>query len=116
MLFLQSVTKYAEKIKQADEPKVCHAEECRYLNLLNVSFLVLTLICIHVKMIRKDSSAVLNDNSSGVVLKDDPSAGSNGGATWAYEVAGQTMVCPIIVEDLAPPGQMLVEVWFPNHG
>ncbi|CAN6274955.1 unnamed protein product [Urochloa humidicola] len=88
MLFLQSVTKYAEKIKQADE---------RY-------------------MISKDSSAVLNDNSSGVVLKDDPSAGSNGGATWAYEVAGQTMVCPIIVEDLAPPGQMLVEMLCEERG
>jgi hypothetical protein len=62
-------------------------------------------------MISKDSGAVLNDNSNGVVLKDDPSGGCNGGATWAYEVAGQTMVCPIIVEDLAPPGQMLVEVW-----
>ncbi|CAL5018848.1 unnamed protein product [Urochloa decumbens] len=88
MLFLQSVTKYAEKIKQADEPK----------------------------MISKDSSAVLNDNSSGVVLKDDPSAGSNGGATWAYEVAGQTMVSPIIVEDLAPPGQMLVEMLCEERG
>ncbi|CAL5055173.1 unnamed protein product [Urochloa decumbens] len=88
MLFLQSVTKYAEKIKQADEPK----------------------------MISKDSSAVLNDNSSGVVLKDDPSAGSNGGATWAYEVAGRTMVCPIIVEDLAPPGQMLVEMLCEERG
>ncbi|CAL4884642.1 unnamed protein product [Urochloa decumbens] len=88
MLFLQSVTKYAEKIKQADEPK----------------------------MISKDSSAVLNDNSSGVVLKDDPSAGSIGGSTWAYEVAGQTMVCPIIVEDLAPPGQMLVEILCEERG
>jgi hypothetical protein len=67
---------------------------------------------VNVKMISKDSGAVLSDKSSGVVLKDDPSAGSNGGATWAYEVAGQTMVCPIIVEDLTPPGQMLVEVWF----
>ncbi|KAL6634910.1 hypothetical protein ACP70R_027581 [Stipagrostis hirtigluma subsp. patula] len=86
MLFLQSVTKYAEKIKQADEPK----------------------------MISNDSCAVLNDNSSGVVLKDD--AGSNGGATWAYEVAGQTMVCPIIVEDLAPPGQMLVEMLCEERG
>jgi hypothetical protein len=63
-------------------------------------------------MISKDSGAVLKDNSSGVVLKDNSSAASNGGATWAYEVAGQTMVCPIIVEDLSPPGQMLVEVWF----
>ncbi|KAK3158711.1 hypothetical protein QOZ80_2AG0140590 [Eleusine coracana subsp. coracana] len=88
MLFLQSVTKYAEKIKQADEPK----------------------------MISKDSGAVLNDKSSGVVLKDDPSAGSNGGATWAYEVAGQTMVCPIIVEDLTPPGQMLVEMLCEERG
>jgi hypothetical protein len=69
-------------------------------------------LCSWVKMISKDSGAVLNEKSSGVVLKDNPSAGSNGGATWAYEVAGQTMVCPIIVEDLTPPGQMLVEVWF----
>jgi hypothetical protein len=50
------------------------------------------------------------DKESGVVLKDNPEAGKNGGATWAYEVAGQTMVCPIIIEDLSPPGQMLVEV------
>jgi hypothetical protein len=46
----------------------------------------------------------------------------NHGATWAYEVANQTMVCPIIVEDMNPPGQMLIEVrlrvrmyiWFEN--
>lgn len=47
---------------------------------------------------------------SGLVLKDKPSTGKDGGATWAYEVVGQTMVCPIIIEDLAPPGQMLIEV------
>ncbi|CAM0944712.1 unnamed protein product [Alopecurus aequalis] len=88
MIFLQGVTKYAEKIKQADEPK----------------------------MISKDTGAVLKDNSSGVVLKDNSSATSNGGATWAYEVAGQTMVCPIIVEDLAPPGQMLVEMLCEQRG
>lgn len=88
MIFLQGVTKYAEKIKQADEPK----------------------------MISKDTGAVLKDNSSGVVLKDNSSAASNGGATWAYEVAGQTMVCPIIVEDLAPPGQMLVEMLCEQRG
>jgi hypothetical protein len=50
------------------------------------------------------------DKESGVILKDNPDAGKNGGATWAYEVAGKTMVCPIIIEDLSPPGQMLVEV------
>ncbi|KAJ3680152.1 hypothetical protein LUZ60_016430 [Juncus effusus] len=81
MLFLQSVTKYAEKVKQVDEPKMIGEE-------------------------------------SGVVLKDNSNGGSNGsgGATWAYEVAGQTMVCPIIVEDLSPPGQMLVEMLCEERG
>jgi hypothetical protein len=50
------------------------------------------------------------DKEKGVILKDNPNAGKNSGATWAYEVAGQTTVCPIIIEDLSPPGQMLVEV------
>lgn len=42
----------------------------------------------------------------GLQLKDN----SEGGATWAYEVGSQSMVCPIIVEDLDSPRQMLVEV------
>jgi hypothetical protein len=33
-----------------------------------------------------------------------------GGATWAFEVGSQSMTCPIIVEDLDRPRQMLVEV------
>ncbi|KAJ4746801.1 transcription factor-like protein [Rhynchospora pubera] len=80
MLFLQSVNKYAEKVKQEEEPKMIGEE-------------------------------------SGVVLKDNSTSGSSGGgATWAYEVAGQTMVCPIIVEDLTPPGQMLVEMLCEERG
>lgn len=42
----------------------------------------------------------------GLLLKDN----LEGGATWAYEVGSQSMVCPIIVEDLNQPRQMLVEV------
>lgn len=42
----------------------------------------------------------------GVLLKDD----FKGGATWAYEIGSTSMVCPIIVEDLNQPQQMLVEV------
>lgn len=45
-----------------------------------------------------------------MVLKDNTNGHGGGGATWAFEVGGQTMVCPIIVEDLSPPGQMLIEV------
>lgn len=45
----------------------------------------------------------------GLLLKDN----FEGGATWAYEVGSQSMVCPIIVEDLNQPRQMLVEVTQP---
>ncbi|KAF5204954.1 Transcription factor lhw [Thalictrum thalictroides] len=76
MLFLQSVTKYADKLQELDEPKIIGDE-------------------------------------NGVILKDK-SSGS--GATWAFEVTGQTMVCPIIVEDLSPPGQMLVEMLCEERG
>ena len=31
-----------------------------------------------------------------------------GGATWAFDVGSQSMTCPIIVEDLDRPRQMLV--------
>lgn len=53
-------------------------------------------------------------HGNGVVLKDSSGGGGSGcgggGATWAFEVGGQARVCPIIVEDLSPPGQMLIEV------
>ncbi|CAK7335797.1 unnamed protein product [Dovyalis caffra] len=77
MLFLQSVTKYAEKLKQADEPK----------------------------LIGQENRLLLKDNST-----------SSGGATWALEVADQSMVCPIIVEDLSQPGLMLIEMLCEDRG
>ena len=46
-----------------------------------------------------------------MLLKDN----FEGGATWAFEVGSQSMTCPIIVEDLNPPRQMLVEVTILNH-
>ncbi|KVH89983.1 Myc-type, basic helix-loop-helix (bHLH) domain-containing protein, partial [Cynara cardunculus var. scolymus] len=69
MLFLQSVTKHADRVKQADEPKSC-----------------------------KDK---------------DP---SSNGATWACELGNQTMVCPLIVEDLSTPGHMLIEMLCEEQG
>lgn len=79
MLFLQSVTKYADELKQSDEPKLIGQE-------------------------------------TGVVLKDNSVNGGSGGTTWAFEVGSQTMVCPIIVEDLNPPGQMLIEMLCEERG
>ncbi|XP_043718181.1 transcription factor LHW-like isoform X2 [Telopea speciosissima] len=78
MLFLQSVTKYADQLKQADEPQIIGDESC-------------------------------------VILKDNLSGGGCG-ATWAFEVGGQTLVCPIIVEELRPPGQMLIEMLCEERG
>lgn len=52
---------------------------------------------IHIQIISKEDGPPLKDNL-------------DGGATWAFEVGAQSMVCPIIVEDLNPPRQMLVKV------
>ncbi|KAH6793675.1 transcription factor-like protein [Perilla frutescens var. hirtella] len=77
MLFLQSVTKHADKLEQTGESKF--------------------------QIISKDGGLVLKDNFEG-------------GATWAYEVGSQSMVCPIIVEDLNQPRQMLVEMLCEERG
>ncbi|KAL5151996.1 Transcription factor LHW [Glycine soja] len=75
MLFLQSVTKHADKLKQTGESKIINKE-------------------------------------GGLLLKDN----FEGGATWAYEVGSLSMVCPIVVEDLIPPRQMLVEMLCEERG
>lgn len=59
-----------------------------------------------VQLIGQGNNLVLKNERDGRDVGD----GSRGGATWAYEVGGQAMVCPIVVEDLGPPGQMLIEV------
>ena len=59
------------------------------------------------QLIEQENGVVLKDSS----VKDSKNGGGGGGgATWAFEVAGQTLVCPIIVEDMDPPGRMLIEV------
>ncbi|KAI3898460.1 hypothetical protein MKX03_001358 [Papaver bracteatum] len=75
MLFLQSVTKHANDLKQIGESKI----------------------------MSKDG---------GLRSKDS----FEGGATWAFEVGSQSMVCPIIVEDLNLPRQMLVEMLCEEQG
>lgn len=69
MLYLQSVTKHADKLKQTGKAKIIGKE-------------------------------------GGLHLKDN----FDGRATWAFDVGSQSMVCPIIVEDLDSPRQMLVEI------
>ncbi|XP_008784115.2 transcription factor LHW-like isoform X2 [Phoenix dactylifera] len=75
MLFLQSVSKHVDKLKEIGEPKI----------------------------ISKEGGPLLEDNF-------------DGGATWAFEVGSQSMICPIMVEDLNPPRQMLVEMLCEERG
>ncbi|KAL2325247.1 hypothetical protein Fmac_024305 [Flemingia macrophylla] len=59
----------------------------------------------------------LIEQENEVVLKDSAVADSKkGGITWAFEVAQQTMLCPIIVEDMSLPGQMLIEMLCEEQG
>ncbi|XP_076885158.1 transcription factor bHLH157-like [Bidens hawaiensis] len=74
MLFLQSVTKHADRIKQVDEPKY---------------------------------NGIIQNNYS-----NDP---NKSGVTWACELGNQ-MICPIRVENLSTPGQMLIEMICDQHG
>jgi len=74
MLFLQSVTKHADNLKDSNESKILGGENGP--------------------------------------LKDY----FEGGATWAFDVGSQSMTCPIIVEDLERPRQMLVEMLCEDRG
>ncbi|KAK3139376.1 hypothetical protein QOZ80_5AG0382310 [Eleusine coracana subsp. coracana] len=74
MLFLQSVTKHADNLKDSNESKILGGENGP--------------------------------------LKDC----FEGGATWAFDVGSQSMTCPIIVEDLERPRQMLVEMLCEDRG
>ncbi|XP_054825606.1 transcription factor LHW [Prosopis cineraria] len=63
------------------------------------------------KLIEEGNSMVVKNKS---VEESDTKDG--GGVTWAFEVAGQTMACPIIVEDMSQPGQMLIEMLCEEQG
>ncbi|GLJ55838.1 hypothetical protein SUGI_1198930 [Cryptomeria japonica] len=75
MLFLQSVTKHADKLKQSCEPKVLDKDR----GFLGKGYL-------------------------------------EGGTSWAVEVGGQSMACPIIVENMSQPRQMLIEMVCEKQG
>lgn len=75
MVFLQSVSKYADKLKQSGESKVLDKE-----------------------------GGMLATNSM------------EEGATWAFELGGSTVPCPLIVENLNQPRQMLVEMLCEERG
>ncbi|KAM7494384.1 hypothetical protein LguiB_028993 [Lonicera macranthoides] len=51
------------------------------------------------------------------LIKNDKFSSNSGGFTWACETGDQTIVCPLIVEDLSAPGrQMFIEMLYDEKG
>ncbi|KAL2551070.1 uncharacterized protein Fot_12600 [Forsythia ovata] len=65
---------------------------------------------------RHSQSVKLADKPKNSSTQNDNSSSCSGGVTWACEVGDQTMVCPLVVEDLSSPGQMLIEILFEEQG
>ncbi|KAF9665346.1 hypothetical protein SADUNF_Sadunf16G0113200 [Salix dunnii] len=115
MLFLQSVTKHADKLKQTGDSKEQEWGMPWKFNWhkLDMGISVLSSTrnvsdcvfysCVNMQLLNKENGLLLKDNFEG-------------GATWAFEVGSQSMVCPIIVEDLNAPRQMLVEMLCEERG
>ncbi|KAF6158976.1 hypothetical protein GIB67_042057 [Kingdonia uniflora] len=61
---------------------------------------------------RANGPAMIISKEGELLLKDN----FEGGATWAFEVGSQSMGCPIIVEDLSAPRQMLLEMLCQERG
>ncbi|XP_031387338.1 transcription factor LHW-like [Punica granatum] len=66
----------------------------------------------HVDKLKHIAESKIIDREGRLFLNDD----FEGGATWAYEIGSQSGVCPIIVEDLSPPRQFLVEMLCEERG
>ncbi|OAY52128.1 transcription factor LHW [Manihot esculenta] len=66
----------------------------------------------HADKLKQTGDSKIINKEGGLLLKEN----FDGGATWAFEVGSQSMVCPIIVEDLNPPRQMLVEMLCEERG
>ncbi|KAF7144170.1 hypothetical protein RHSIM_Rhsim05G0196000 [Rhododendron simsii] len=50
------------------------------------------------------------------VKSSDTKCNSQSGTSWAFELGSDVQVCPIVVEDLENPGQMLIEMLCDDHG
>ncbi|XP_020686586.1 transcription factor LHW isoform X2 [Dendrobium catenatum] len=74
--------------------------------------LFLQSVAKHADKLRYSGEPKIISKDGGVLLKDN----FQGGATWAFEVGSQPMTCPIIVEDLNPPREMLVEMLCEERG
>ncbi|CAK8572196.1 unnamed protein product [Lathyrus sativus] len=91
-----------------------HGGKCSIDSLLDRTIrymLFLGSVIKYADKLQEPNEPKLIDQANGVIPKD-----KNHGATWAFEVSNPTMLCPIIVEDMNPPGQMLIEMLCEDQG
>ncbi|KAH7866642.1 hypothetical protein Vadar_023140 [Vaccinium darrowii] len=50
------------------------------------------------------------------VKSSDAKCNRQSGRSWAFELGSDVQVCPIVVDDLEDPGQMLIEMICDDHG
>lgn len=75
----------------------------------------------HADKLKQVEEPKLIGQDNGLIQKGSSSSISLGGndrrnATWAYEVGDSNLLCPILVEDLNEPGQMLIEMLCEERG
>lgn len=104
MIFMQSITKHAEKLNKCTGSKVslqygASEQRNKYQLISVVSTLVIFLTIL---------------NCCFKLLEQDPrgrgASVAEQGSSWAVEVGTNSKVCPIVVENINMNGQMLVEV------
>ncbi|XP_074560642.1 transcription factor LHW-like isoform X1 [Curcuma longa] len=66
----------------------------------------------HADKLKVSGEPKISNEEGGLLMKDN----FEDGATWAFEVGTQPMICPIVVEDLNPPRQLLVEMLCKERG
>ncbi|EEE55720.1 hypothetical protein OsJ_04192 [Oryza sativa Japonica Group] len=103
-----------DRIKELREI-VPNSAKCSIDTLLEKTIkhmLFLQNVAKHADKLKGSGEPKIVSHEEGLLLKDN----FEGGATWAFEVGTRSMTCPIIVEDLNPPRQMLVEMLCKERG
>ncbi|XP_074560365.1 uncharacterized protein LOC141816492, partial [Curcuma longa] len=90
-------------------------EECTIDTLLDKTIkhvLFLQSVINHTEKLKKSGEPRITKEERGLLLKDN----FVGGATWAFKIGSKFLTCPIIVQDINSPCQMLVEMLCEEQG
>ncbi|QHO19027.1 hypothetical protein HN51_061703 [Arachis hypogaea] len=96
-----------------------NVKECSIDNLLECSIRYMSFLSStahYANKLQEPDKPKLIEQANGVVLQESSVEGSKYCGTWSFEEPHQTLLCPIIVEDMSHPGQMLIELLCEEEG